>query len=128
MQEVQCALPLLVFLLRHFSQPLPRHRERASFCVEIAVRMRHGKRIRPTLNREINKGGEETEMKKIVLMAAFAASVAYCPTCAATAAEKDADRIAPIPLWQICRIPEPPTEGAIYENEGSTPELVENTL
>jgi len=81
--------------------------------------MRHGKRIRPTLNREINKGGEETEMKQIVLMVAFAASVAYSPTCAATAAEKDADRIAPIPLWQICRIPEPPTEGAIYENEAN---------
>lgn len=85
----------------------------------IAMRMRHGKRIRPALNREIYKGEEETEMKQIVLMVAFAASVAYSPTCAATAAEQDADRIAPIPLWHICRVPEPSTEGAIYENDAN---------
>ena len=58
-------------------------------------------------------------MKKIVLLVALAASVACDCAWAASSAEENADRISSISLWQICRAIEPPTEGAIYENDAN---------
>ncbi len=58
-------------------------------------------------------------MKKIVLLVVLAASVVFGHAWAAPSAEEAADRIAAIPLWQICRAVQPPTEGAIYANDGN---------